>query len=158
MVEAVRPGNEFGEMKTLLVLRHAKSSWKHSELADHDRPLNERGRRDAPRVGMFVTDAGLVPDLILSSTAKRARSTAEEVAACCAYDSEVVLEPRLYLADPTTIVDIVQGLRECIRVRQVRHMDELQPNPMLSRFVPNQRPDRTAPRHPMAADMPTDEA
>ena len=59
---------------------------------------------------MFVTDAGLVPDLILSSTAKRARSTAEEVAACCAYDSEVVLEPRLYLADPTTIVDIVQGL------------------------------------------------
>ena len=60
-------------MKTLLVLRHAKSSWKQAELSDHERPLNKRGRRDAPRVAAFIHDSGLGPDLILSSTAVRAR-------------------------------------------------------------------------------------
>ncbi len=97
-------------MRTLLVLRHAKSSWKHPALSDHDRPLNTRGRRDVPRVGAFVRDSRLAPDLIISSTATRARSTADEVARCCAYHGAVTLEPRLYLAEPSAIVDVVQGL------------------------------------------------
>jgi phosphohistidine phosphatase len=64
-------------MKTLLLLRHAKSSWEDRSLSDHDRPLNERGERDAPRMGRLLREQGLWPDLILSSTARRARRTAE---------------------------------------------------------------------------------
>jgi len=59
-------------MKTLLILRHAKSSWKHPELSDHDRPLNKRGKRDAPIIGKLLRKKGLVPDVIFSSTAVRA--------------------------------------------------------------------------------------
>ncbi len=76
-------------MKTLLVLRHAKSSWKDSGLADHDRPLNKRGKHDAPRMGTLLAKEDLVPDLIISSSAKRAKSTAEAVAMNCGYDGEI---------------------------------------------------------------------
>ena len=62
-------------MKTLLILRHAKSSWKQPELTDHDRPLNKRGCRDAPRIGRLLREQQLVPDRIISSTAERARQT-----------------------------------------------------------------------------------
>jgi phosphohistidine phosphatase len=63
-------------MKTLLLLRHAKSDWDHPELDDHDRPLNSRGLRNAPRMGKFIRDAGLTPQACLTSTAVRARHTA----------------------------------------------------------------------------------
>ena len=95
-------------MKTLLVLRHAKSSWKHRETSDHDRPLNKRGKRDAPRMGKLVAERGLRPDLIISSTARRARLTADEVAKHAGYAGTVQLERRLYLASPTEIIDVVR--------------------------------------------------
>ncbi len=63
-------------MKTLLVLRHGKSSWADPELDDHDRPLKKRGRRGAVSIGEQLRDAGLAPDLVLSSTASRAEATA----------------------------------------------------------------------------------
>ena len=66
-------------MKALLILRHAKSSWKEPLLADYDRPLNKRGKHDTPRVDQFLREHGLVPDRIISSTAKRARKTAQAV-------------------------------------------------------------------------------
>ncbi len=59
-------------MKTLLILRYAKSSWKEQDLPDHDRPLNKRGKNDAPRMGKLLKDEDLIPDLIMSSTAVRA--------------------------------------------------------------------------------------
>ena len=62
-------------MKTLLILRHAKSSWKFPDLTDHDRPLNRRGKRDAPRMGRTLRERELVPDLVISSTATRAMDT-----------------------------------------------------------------------------------
>ena len=62
-------------MKTLLILRHAKSSWKFPDLSDHDRPLNRRGKQDAPRMGRLLKEKGLVPDLVISSTATRAKDT-----------------------------------------------------------------------------------
>ncbi|MFB3041695.1 MAG: histidine phosphatase family protein, partial [Candidatus Poribacteria bacterium] len=83
-------------MKTLLILRHAKSSWEHPELTDHDRPLNKRGKRDAPRMGKLLRVQGLVPDLIMSSTAKRARSTAKTVARKSGYKEKVELTPAFY--------------------------------------------------------------
>lgn len=86
-------------MKTLLLLRHAKSSWKNESLPDHDRPLNERGKKAAPQMGRLMKEKGLVPDLVLSSTALRARATAEAAAeaAGCPPSSIVLLE-ELYLA------------------------------------------------------------
>jgi len=84
-------------MKTLLILRHAKSSWGHSNLDDHDRPLNARGQRDAPRMGQLLQTEGLVPELLLSSTAERARTTAQQVAEGCGYPSDkIVLTADLY--------------------------------------------------------------
>ena len=64
-------------MKTLLILRHAKSSWNYPELSDYDRPLNRRGKRDAPRMGKHLREHGLIPDRILTSSAKRARKNRE---------------------------------------------------------------------------------
>jgi phosphohistidine phosphatase len=96
-------------MKTLLILRHAKSSWGDPSLADHDRPLNARGKRDAPRMGQLLADQDLKPDLIVSSTAKRARKTAAKVAKACGFELEVELNGRLYHAYPE---DYVQVLRE----------------------------------------------
>jgi phosphohistidine phosphatase len=94
-------------MKTLLVLRHAKSSWDQPGLDDHDRPLNARGEADAPRMGELVRDEGLMPELIVSSDAVRARLTAEAMAAAAGYPGTIQLDPRLYHASPAAIVDVL---------------------------------------------------
>jgi len=72
-------------MKTLLLMRHAKSSWDNSELADFDRPLNGRGRQDAPRIGQLLAHEDLTPDLIITSAARRAATTAELVDLAAGY-------------------------------------------------------------------------
>ena len=75
-------------MKTLLVLRHGKSSWS-TGLPDHGRPLKGRGKRASKRIGEELRARDLVPDLIVSSTARRARSTARRAAEASGYDGEV---------------------------------------------------------------------
>lgn len=65
--------------RELLILRHAKSDWDHAAARDFDRPLAKRGKRDAPRVGAWLYREGLIPDVILSSPAERARATALKV-------------------------------------------------------------------------------
>lgn len=87
--------------RTLLLLRHAKSGWDDPNLDDHDRPLSKRGKEDAPRMGKLLVDENLIPDLILSSTAKRARRTAERVADECGYRGETLTTGELYMAGPT---------------------------------------------------------
>ena len=99
-------------MKTLLVLRHAKSSWNDPALDDHERPLNKRGRRDAPRMGELVREYGLIPDVIISSDAVRARLTAEAVAEAARYAGEILLDPHLYLACPADIHSLLTTVRE----------------------------------------------
>lgn len=99
-------------MKTLLALRHAKSSWKDPGLDDHERPLNKRGRRDAPRIGALVREHRLTPDLIISSDAVRARLTAEAVAEKAGYDGEILLDPHLYLASAASIVRMLRKVRD----------------------------------------------
>ena len=97
-------------MKHLLILRHAKSSWRESGIDDHDRPLNERGQRDAPRMGRLLASAGRVPERIVSSTAARARTTAALVAEACGYDGDLLLTEQLYLAGPADCIDVVRAI------------------------------------------------
>ncbi len=94
-------------MKTLLILRHAKSSWQNMHLADHDRPLNERGKADAPRMGRLLKQEELVPDLIISSSAERALATAEAVALACGYETEIEVTRQLYHAYPDSYCDVL---------------------------------------------------
>ena len=103
-------------MKTLLVLRHAKSSWKDPAVTDHDRPHKSRGKRDAPRIGKIIAAEEVRPDIILSSTAKRARRTAEDVSDAVGLSGKaVVLDSRLYLAEPAEIVNVVRNAGSDVR-------------------------------------------
>ena len=99
-------------MKTLLVLRHAKSSWNDPALDDHERPLNKRGRRDGPRMGELLRESRLTPDVIISSDAVRARLTAEAVAGAARYAGEILLDQRLYMASPAGILSVLRTVRE----------------------------------------------
>ena len=99
-------------MKTLLILRHAKSSWKDASLADHDRPLNKRGKRDAPRMGKLLQEQDLVPDRIISSTAKRARNTAKAVAKACHCADRVELTSEFYHAGPGSYLAVLQNVQD----------------------------------------------
>ena len=97
-------------MKTLLILRHAKSSLKVPKLADHDRPLDELARQDAYRLGALLRSKELVPDYIASSTALRAKTTADLVAEGCGYVGEVVLKQPLYQAKPIDYMKVLERL------------------------------------------------
>jgi phosphohistidine phosphatase len=96
-------------MKTLLILRHAKSSWEFTELPDHDRPLNNRGKRDAPRIGKTLLKEGFIPQVIISSSAVRAYSTAEKVAKACGYQGEILVDSSLYGSEYNTYLNILQN-------------------------------------------------
>jgi phosphohistidine phosphatase len=99
-------------MKTLLLLRHAKSSWKHPELTDYDRPLNKRGRRTAPLIGALLQDENLIPDLILCSSAVRTHHTALLVAKACNYVGEIEQTRKLYLAEPQDYIEVLRKVAE----------------------------------------------
>lgn len=83
-------------MKKLLLMRHAKSSWKNLQRADHDRKLNKRGKRDASRMGAWLQQHDHIPDLIISSTARRAERTARRVRRELDPQPELVTDPDLY--------------------------------------------------------------
>lgn len=87
-------------MKTVILLRHAKSSWADPALDDHDRPLNGRGKAAAPVVAEWLRRAGHRPDRVLCSSAKRTRQTYRRMAEAMPDLPEAVIEPRLYHADP----------------------------------------------------------
>lgn len=95
-------------MRSLLIVRHAKSSWKEPGLTDHDRPLNKRGRSDAPRMGAWLGAHNLKPDLIVSSTAKRARQTVKRVAAGGGFDCAIDWREEVYHGVPADLVDILR--------------------------------------------------
>lgn len=98
-------------MKTLYLLRHAKSSWSFDELSDQERPLNDRGRTDAPRMGQALCKRSIELDLLVSSPAVRALSTAVLVARELSYPHEkIVVERSIYEARVEDIVNIVHRL------------------------------------------------
>ena len=97
-------------MKTLYVLRHAKSSWEDSDLADFDRPLNDRGKTAAPFMGKVMKNNELAPDLILSSPAVRARETARLVKDAADLDADIKHDERIYEASPQTLQQVAASI------------------------------------------------
>jgi phosphohistidine phosphatase len=94
-------------MRTLLVMRHAKSDWGVTSGSDHERPLARRGVKAARRMGRFLTDAGTVPDLVLSSTAVRALTTAELAAEAGGWSCKIFTRRDLYASDPERVLEVV---------------------------------------------------
>ena len=100
-------------MKTLYIIRHAKSSWADANQPDFERGLNERGKKDAPRMGKRLKEKSIHPDLILCSSAKRAYSTAKRIAKILNYPKEKIKEDRtLYHAGEDTILSVIQELKD----------------------------------------------
>ena len=98
-------------MKTLYLFRHAKSSWNFDELSDQERPLNNRGRDDAPHMGQALAKRHICPDLVVSSPAVRAMSTALLVAREVQYPHDkIVVEPGIYGADVDALLAIIHAL------------------------------------------------
>ena len=97
-------------MKTLLILRHGKSSWKDGGLADHDRPLKKRGKRDADRIGALLRYEGIIPDTIFCSSAVRAKDTALIVAESCGFDGEIILDRSLYHGYSSDFIELLNSL------------------------------------------------
>jgi phosphohistidine phosphatase len=96
-------------MKTLLLMRHAKSSWKESNIPDHDRPLNRRGKHDAPLMGKLLRDQKMNLDLIISSTALRAETTANLIAKAVRYKGKIILDKSIYNAEPTDLLTLLSN-------------------------------------------------
>ena len=102
-------------MKDLILLRHAKSSWKDPTLRDHERPLNKRGKRDAPEMGERLARRGYDPDLVVSSFAVRALKTARSIANKLAYSREsIAVEDRLYHAGVAELLHVIRGVDDSV--------------------------------------------
>ena len=97
-------------MKTLLLLRHAKSSWDDTRLRDFDRPLAARGKRDAPRIGKALRERGPAPDLIISSPAARARETIEAVIDSANLTPSPTFDESIYGASAAELMGIIRRL------------------------------------------------
>jgi phosphohistidine phosphatase len=98
-------------MKTLFLIRHAKSSWDDSAVPDKDRLLNDRGRRDAPKMGKRLAKRDVMPDLILSSPARRAVMTAEMIARELDYKlKDIVVDDRLYAGAADDLLKVIHKL------------------------------------------------
>lgn len=99
--------------KTLVIARHAKSDWALG-LPDHERPLNSRGKKDAPKMGITLQKFGFETDLILSSTAMRAKATAEAVAREIGYHQPIKLKSEIYDDGHGKITSLLQELDDKI--------------------------------------------
>lgn len=96
--------------RELLILRHAKSDWSQ-EVGDFERPLNARGVRDAARIGQWMRDEDIRPELILSSPARRAAQTAEAVGTAIGITrTDIIWDQRLYLATVAALRDVLAGV------------------------------------------------
>ena len=98
-------------MKSLTLIRHAKSSWKDPTLRDFDRPLNKRGYRNAPFMGQLLNEKGVKFDRVYSSPARRAIDTAKYICAEIDYDlNEIETDPNLYHADADDLLNFIGAL------------------------------------------------
>jgi phosphohistidine phosphatase len=114
-------------MKTLFLIRHAKSNWADAALPDKNRPLNDRGQRDAPKMGERLAERAVKPDLILSSPATRALKTAEIIAKRLDYRrKDIVVNERLYAVEADDLLDVIHKLGDKLeRVMLFGHNPEM---------------------------------
>ncbi len=96
-------------MKNLLIMRHAKSDWSTGDK-DFDRPLNKRGKRDAPFMGEQLKMQNKIPDLILSSPARRAEMTTNNVIENCDYTGEVLWNDDIYYHDERAVMEHIKNI------------------------------------------------
>lgn len=102
-------------MKTLILIRHAKSSWDDAGLSDFERPLNDRGKKDAPMMADRLHERGIKVDAFISSPAKRAKRTAEQFVKRYKKDGgELILKTELYLAGEETFLNLMEKLDDQI--------------------------------------------
>jgi len=122
-------------MKTLYLVRHAKSSWDNADLSDFDRPLNKRGQKDAPRMGKRLKEKRVTPDIMITSPAERALATCKEMALTLGFAKEkIITDRRLYHADEDQILKVIKELRDSPRDREEIVM-LFGHNPGLTEFV-----------------------
>ncbi len=114
-------------LKTLLLLRHSKSSWKDASLQDFDRPLTKGGKRTAKGMGQEIRRRNLTPALILSSAASRARQTAKRVAKTAGYSGNIATEARLYLTGVQRHLEVLTEVDDAhSRVLLIGHNPDLE--------------------------------
>lgn len=131
---------------TLLLIRHAKSSWANTGQDDHARPLNARGRGDAPRVGTWLAARGHLPDLVLCSDAARTRETLALILPALPRAPQVSFRAALYHAAPQTMLDVLHGVSgDCVAM--IGH------NPGIGALAAGLL--AIAPDHPRFSDYPT---
>jgi len=106
-------------MKKLLIMRHAKSSWKDSDLVDQERPLKKRGLKDSAYIGKVLKNKELIPDKIISSNAVRAADTAAIVADKCGYKKKIDYTDKLYMVESGAILELIHGQPDSIKVLMV---------------------------------------
>ena len=123
--------------RKLVMIRHAKSSWGNPLQSDFDRPLNDRGKSEAPEMGKKINKAGLIPDLIIASSAKRTRQTAKRIAEEVGYDvSKIRWEEKLYHCIPSVFREMLYEVGDDIgTVFIVAH------NPGITEYVNQLSPD-----------------
>jgi len=97
-------------MKNLYIIRHAKSSWKDMNLSDYARPLNKRGKGNALLMGSVLKNKGIVPDIIITSPALRAKTTAKIIAKEINYSQKIIFKEEIYEANTNTLHKIVKHL------------------------------------------------
>jgi phosphohistidine phosphatase len=118
-------------MRTLVMIRHAKSSWANPLQSDFERPLNDRGKKDAPEMGEKLKKMGIIPDLIIASTAKRTKQTAKKIAEEIGYNpDDIRWEEKLYHCIPSVLEEVLYEVADRIKtVFIVAH------NPGITDFV-----------------------
>ena len=118
-------------MKHLTLVRHAKSSWQFPDLVDHDRPLNPRGERDAPEMGRRLAEWNGTPDLVLSSPALRALTTAHVITEVIGYAAEkIVVDVRIYEADVSGLLAVLTEIDD-----EIGHVMLFGHNPAMTGMV-----------------------
>jgi phosphohistidine phosphatase len=123
--------------RTLIMIRHAKSSWANPLQSDYDRPLNDRGTKDAPEMGARLKKAGLMPDLIISSTAKRTKETAHHLAEQLGYNvAKIRWEEKLYHCIPAVLEEVLYEVADTVKIVMV-----VAHNPGITEFVNQLSPD-----------------
>ncbi len=99
-------------MKTLFLMRHAKSSWKDDSLEDHERPLKKRGKKDIKLIAKVMKKSDLNPELIITSSAVRAKETAELLAEALGYKGKIITSDALYMGEPSDYLKVLKGIKE----------------------------------------------